>query len=101
VVDHREDDGLAADLGQLLNKVHRNIHPHLGRNDEELQQAIGLQCLHLVALTCAAHTHPILDQDTIIEDVEVSAEAVQCLLDSLMARRMGQKELLVMQVPVV
>ena len=32
----------AADLGQPLDEVHRDIRPHLGRYFEGLQQADGL-----------------------------------------------------------
>ena len=41
-VEHRENDGFAADLGQPLDEVHRDIRPHLGRYFEGLQQADGL-----------------------------------------------------------
>jgi hypothetical protein len=35
-VDHREDDGLAAHLGQPLDEVHGNIRPHLRRHIKRL-----------------------------------------------------------------
>ena len=41
-VDHCENDGFAADLGQPLNEVHGDINPHLRRYFEGLQQAGGL-----------------------------------------------------------
>ena len=36
-VNHRENDGFAADLGQALDKIHRDVCPNLGRDVEGLQ----------------------------------------------------------------
>ena len=41
-VEHRENDGFAADLGQPLDEIHGDIRPHLGWYFEGLQQAGGL-----------------------------------------------------------
>ena len=35
-IDHREDDRFAIDLGQALDKIHRNVGPNLGRHVEGL-----------------------------------------------------------------
>jgi len=72
-VDHREHDGLAADLGEALDEVHGDVRPHLGRDLPRLQETGRLQGLRLVALAGAAGAHPVLDQGTIAGDVEVGA----------------------------
>ena len=36
-IDHHEDDRLAIDLGQVLDKIHRNVSPNLGWHVEGLQ----------------------------------------------------------------
>ena len=38
-IDDGEDDRLAADLGQPLDKVHGDVNPHLGWHGQGLQQA--------------------------------------------------------------
>jgi hypothetical protein len=60
-----------------------------------------LQRLRLVLLAGGARTHPILNQHTIPWNVEIGAEAVECLLDSLVAGQVHQEEHLVAQVPMV
>ena len=100
-IDHREDDRLAADLGQALDEVHRNIHPHLRRNVKGLQQPGGLQCLRLVALARAVGTYPVLEQGMIARHVEVGVEAMEHLLSTLMARRMSQEKGLVVKITMV
>ena len=36
-IDHCENDGFTADLGQALDKIHRDVRPNLGWNVEGLQ----------------------------------------------------------------
>jgi hypothetical protein len=88
-VDHREDDGLVAHLGQALDKIHRDVRPYLGRNVERLQQPRRLQRLGLVALASGTGPHPVLDQGAIAQNEEVGTEAVQCLLDPFVTYQMG------------
>jgi len=38
-IDDSEDDRLAADPGQPLDKVHEDVSPHLGWHGQGLQQA--------------------------------------------------------------
>ena len=44
-----------------------------------------MQVLGLVALTCGACAHIVLDHSTQVRRVEVAAEALECALDSFVA----------------
>ena len=94
-VNHREDDGLAAHFGEALDEVHGDVRPHLRRHLERLQHPSRTEGLRLVALARLARAHPIPDQCTIAGDVEVGAEAMEGLLDPLVARRVRHQERLV------
>lgn len=89
-VNNGEDDGFVADLGQPLDEVHADVRPHLRRNFQWLQQPCRLPGLRLVALTGGTGPHPILNQGTVIGDVEVGTEAVQRLLNTLVAGAVSQ-----------
>jgi len=100
-VNHREYDGLAANLRQPLDEVHRDIRPDLGRDVEGLQQPRRLQRLYLVAQEGGTRTHLVLNQCTIAWDVDVGVEAMQSLLDTLVPNRVGQEADLVLEIAVI
>jgi hypothetical protein len=100
-IDHREDDRFAAHLRQPLDEVHGDVGPHLGRHLEGLQQPHRLQGLCLVLLACCARPHPISHQGAVARNVELNAEAMEGFLNSLMPRRVGQEDGLMLEVAVV
>jgi hypothetical protein len=100
-IHHREDYELARHLGQPLDEVHGDVGPHLGRHLKGLQEATQLLRQCLVLLARGAGAHPVLDERTIMWNVEVCAQSVEGLLDTLMTRRVRQCQHLVAQVIVV
>jgi hypothetical protein len=89
-VDDGEDDRLLVDLGQSLDEIHRDVRPHLRWHLERLQQPRRLQRLGLVALASGTRPNPVPNQRLIMWDVEIGAQAMEGLLDALVAGRVRQ-----------
>lgn len=63
-------------LWKGLDEVHGHIGQHPRGHQQRLEEAGGMQRLHLVLLACRAGTDVLADMVAIVLKVEVSVEAL-------------------------
>jgi hypothetical protein len=88
-IDNRQHYRLVADLGEALNEIHRDIHPHRVQHNERLEEAHQMQMLCFVALINRAPVDEVPHQLVVSWGEEGGAQACQRLLDALMSHPVG------------
>ena len=91
-IHHREDDRLATHLGKTLDEVHGDVALYGRRNLEGLKQSRGMQMFCLVPLTDKSPPDVVADELGHLRAVEVGTQALESLLDAIMANAMGMVE---------
>ena len=84
-INNGEDDGFASRTRQSFNEIHPDVRPNCCWHRQGKKKAYWVQVLGLVALTGGARTHIVLDHGTQVRRVEITAEALECVLDSFVA----------------
>ena len=84
-IHHSQDYTLSMHPRKPLNEVKSYVCPHLRRYLQGLQEAGWLEGVHLVLLTYGARADKITDPPAVMLDEELRTEALQSLLEPLMA----------------
>ena len=63
-INNGEDDGLASHAWQSFYEIHPNVGPNCCWHRQRKEKACWVQVLGLVALTCGACMHIVLDHST-------------------------------------
>jgi len=84
-INNGEDDGFASHARQSFDEIHPDVRPNCCWHRQGKEKACWVQVLGLVALTGGACAHIVLDHSTQVRRGEVTAEALECALDSFVA----------------
>jgi hypothetical protein len=87
-VDHCQNDRLAVDLREALHEIHDYVSPYRRWNIQWLKQFAGVELFNLVLLAHDAGSDQVTDNTVGAGPEEVAAQAMQCLLNSFIARAM-------------
>jgi hypothetical protein len=87
-VDHCQNDRLAVDLREALHEIHGYVSPYRRWNIQWLKQFAGVELFNLVLLAHDAGSDQVTDNTVGAGPEEVAAQAMQCLLNSFIARAM-------------
>jgi len=72
VVHHRQDDGLAADMGKHLDKVQGDVRPHTLQHQQWEQKPGWVKVLNLVLLAHPTCPHHVLHKALHVRKMEVT-----------------------------
>ena len=84
-IHHSQDDTLSMHPRKPLNEVKSYVGPHMRRYLQGLQEAGWSEGVDLVLLTYGARADKITYQPAVMLDEELRTEALQSLLEPLMA----------------
>jgi hypothetical protein len=79
LIHHRQDDGLAIDVGKSFNEVHGNVYPYRRRYFKRLQQAAWTELFHLVLLADDISADVVMDDHACTGQEEVVSQTMQTL----------------------